>query len=84
MIFLMSIHQSKYTSRSLKGIFLLLGIPILLIESGAGCAEIKTNLLVRAGEAGHHLLRIPLVFVSPEVQAEAEAKADADGAADAS
>lgn len=37
----MSTPQPKCVIRSIKGILLLLAMPILLIESGAGCAEIK-------------------------------------------
>jgi hypothetical protein len=38
----MSISQTKWAIRSIKGILFLLAMPILLIEVGAGCAEIKT------------------------------------------
>jgi hypothetical protein len=37
----MSILQTKYTIRSIKGILLLLAMLILMIEAGAGCAEIN-------------------------------------------
>ena len=38
----MFILKPKCAIRSIKGILLLLAMPILLIEAGAGCAEIKT------------------------------------------
>jgi len=38
----MSILQTKCDIRSIKGILLLLAMPIFLIEVGAGCAEIQT------------------------------------------
>ncbi|MEX2490761.1 MAG: hypothetical protein WD425_03255 [Nitrospirales bacterium] len=38
----MSVSQTKWAIRSIKGILFLLAMPILLIEAGAGCAEIKT------------------------------------------
>ena len=37
----MSILQTKYTIRSIKEILLLLAMLILMIEAGAGCAEIN-------------------------------------------
>lgn len=39
----MSVPQTKCAIRSIKGVLLLLAMPILLIESGVGCAEIKAS-----------------------------------------
>lgn len=38
-------RPTKCAIRSIKGILFFLAIPILLIETGAGCAEIKTSEL---------------------------------------
>jgi len=39
----MSFHQTAYALRSIKGILLVLAMPILFIEAGAGCAELRTS-----------------------------------------
>jgi len=39
----MSFHQTAYALRSIKGILLVLAMPILLMEAGVGCAELGTS-----------------------------------------
>lgn len=39
----MFINQTTFTLTSIRRIFLVFAMPILLIEAGVGCAEIKTS-----------------------------------------